>query len=1210
MRSHRSLSTYSRNFSLLLTAVLSFGLIFAFYLHSERALEMVRELRTISYALSDELRQSSADLTRLARSYVATGDPVYKRSYHDILAIREGKQARPAEAVRLDGKRMTLPSAAAPSDTVTGTKIALLDLMRMAGFSDAEFAKLVEAKNNSDTLTATELSAMHLIETSVDYTSSDREKATRMLFDGPYLSAKAAIKKAIDDTYILMDQRTAQLVLQTEKLNEYLRAGFMFIGILFLFLLWRSYRALLTTMGAPLEEIYYSLTQLGGDSASDSFVVQQETETSIKAWIVLAQKKLAKTAAENQEVRAKNLRLTRLYTMLSQCNQAIVRSHSEQELFDIICRDAVVFGGMKMAWIGMQDEQSLEFKAVAHFGEGAHYMAELTISHEPNEQGVLGPISNVLQTGTAYWCQDIAKDQIYAHWHRRSLAAGWQSMAILPLHRHGKTLGSFNLFLDQVDAFDDASCHLLLEIALDISHALNRFELEESRRLSLQMEGLRTYMLERITSASALPEILRDVVLKLELLMPTSICSIVLVDKDGRHLRTGAMPNAPEFFVKAIDGIEIAAGVGSCGNAIATGQRTIAADLSQHPFWVNYTSLTAAAGLGACWSEPIFAANGQVLGAFAIYHRQPGMPQDIHLHLLEMAAHFIAIVVERKQSEESLRKLSQAVEQSSNVIIITDQRARIEYVNAAFLRNSGKALHEVLGKRPILGLPGRSLWSTYKEMFTELKRGQSWQRELSHIDQLGVERIDAIDVSPIRDAAGGITHFLFVEEDITEKKRSEERIQYLAHFDPLTGLVNRSLLEERARLAIAHAARAQQQLAVLLFDLDHFKDINDTLGHSSGDALLVELAKRLTANFRSEDTIARLGGDEFVLILPGIDGSGVEAVLEKLMPVISDTYRIGGHELNVTTSIGIAIYPDDGGDLETLSKNADAAMYRAKREGRNAYRFFTQEMQARSARHLDLVNAMRHALAREQFSLHYQPQLAIASGAVIGAEALLRWQHPALGMIAPSEFIPLAEENGMILEIGEWVIRSAVWQLKAWHERGYRQLRIAVNLSAVQFRHADLPALITRILQAAQLAPEFLELELTESVAMHDPDGAIAIMNNLSARGVRMSIDDFGTGYSSLSYLKKFKVYKLKIDRSFVRDIHTDPEDKAIVSAVIGMAKSLGLTTIAEGVETSEQLDFLRQQGCLEVQGYLFARPMAAEAFEQFMASRRDPQAL
>lgn len=452
----------------------------------------------------------------------------------------------------------------------------------------------------------------------------------------------------------------------------------------------------------------------------------------------------------------------------------------------------------------------------------------------------------------------------------------------------------------------------------------------------------------------------------------------------------------------------------------------------------------------------------------------------------------------------------------------------------------------------------------------------------------------------IRDAQGKATHYLGHLLDITATKQAEDRIQYLANFDALTGLPNRAHLDDHLKYAISVAKRRSGQLALMFLDLDHFKDINDTLGHSVGDSLLIELAKRLFEGLREEDVVSRLGGDEFIVMLPDIDERSAAHVAQKLLDAIGEPYAVDHHDLSVTASIGIALYPGDGGDLESLSQKADTAMYRAKQEGRNGYRFFTAEMQARSARHLQMSNALRHALERNEFSVHYQPQLALRDGRVVGAEALLRWQHPELGQVSPAEFIPVAEDNGFILLIGEWILRQAVTQAKAWLAAGLPPLVIAVNLSAVQFRHPTLPDLVTRILDEAGLPPEYLELELTEGVAMHDPQGAIAVMNNLHERGVRMSIDDFGTGYSSLGYLKKFNVYKLKIDQSFVRDISTDPEDKAIVSAIIQMAKSLGLATIAEGVETEGQLAFLREQGCDEVQGYYYSKPLAAESFATF----------
>lgn len=563
-------------------------------------------------------------------------------------------------------------------------------------------------------------------------------------------------------------------------------------------------------------------------------------------------------------------------------------------------------------------------------------------------------------------------------------------------------------------------------------------------------------------------------------------------------------------------------------------------------------------------------------------------------------------ITERKRSEDALLKLSQAVEQSPSSVVITDLEARIEYANAAYTTITGYTLDEVIGKNPRFLQSGKTPKHLYVEMWDTLTRGETWNGELINRRKDGSEYIESAQISPVRQADGKITHYLGIKENITENKKTAARMDSLAHFDQLTGLPNRVLLNDRSRYAMSLAQRNGEQLVVMFIDLDHFKDINDALGHSVGDMLLMEVSKRIKLLLREEDTVARLGGDEFILILPNTDEEGATYVATKLIEAISTPCQIDGHELITTPSIGIALYPLDGDSFEVLSKNADAAMYQVKQGGRNGFRFYTPEMQAHSSRNLMLANALRHALARNELELHYQPQLSMLDGRVIGAEALLRWRHPELGIVSPGEFIPIAEGGGMIIPIGEWVLRTAARQLKDWMNRGIAPMMMAVNLSSVQFRQTDLVDRVATILDEVGLPNQYLELELTEAVAMGDPQGAVAVMDKLHERGIQMSIDDFGTGYSSLSYLKKFKVYKLKIDQSFVRDITNDPDDKAIVTTIINMASSLGIKTIAEGVETAGQLAFLRLQGCDEAQGYYFSKPLPAEQFEQFINKARN----
>ncbi len=563
----------------------------------------------------------------------------------------------------------------------------------------------------------------------------------------------------------------------------------------------------------------------------------------------------------------------------------------------------------------------------------------------------------------------------------------------------------------------------------------------------------------------------------------------------------------------------------------------------------------------------------------------------------------------RKAAEDKLHLAAAVFEQAREGFVIADRDGRVVTVNQAFCDISGYDASELQGQQTAALGFGIGRRDVRRQVRTALLTSGQWQGEVRTSRKDGSLYTCWAAITQQRDASGATTHFIGILNDITQFREVERNLVRLAHVDTLTDLPNRSLLADRVGQLTSVSRRDHRPFALMFMDLDQFKNINDTLGHSVGDALLGEVARRLEGSLRECDTVARLGGDEFAVLLPGADTAGAELVAAKLLERLAEPCMVQGHELSMTMSIGIANYPSDGDDYEILSRNADTAMYRAKHEGKATWRFFAAGMQQRSARRLQLESALRRALERQELLLHYQPQLAADGISLVGVEALLRWRHPELGMVSPAEFIPLAETSGQIVAIGEWVLRTAVTQLKTWIDAGVSPMVVAVNLSAVQFRHPALPDVVQRALTDAGLPAEYLELELTESV-MANPAAAISMMDALHALGVRLSLDDFGTGYSSLSHLKRFPLHTLKIDQSFVRDIDTDPDDRAIVQAIIQMARALNLQTVAEGVETDAQHQFLRREGCDMVQGYRFCRPIDAAALQTWIAARESEQAI
>lgn len=557
-------------------------------------------------------------------------------------------------------------------------------------------------------------------------------------------------------------------------------------------------------------------------------------------------------------------------------------------------------------------------------------------------------------------------------------------------------------------------------------------------------------------------------------------------------------------------------------------------------------------------------------------------------------------VIKYKQVKEHLGKLSRAIEQSPGVVILINTTGSIEYVNSRFVEISGYAAKEVMG----INLRDLSVQpvEVYQQMWETVTSGGEWRGEFPCKKKNSEHYWELTSISPIRNQKGLITHFLAVRDDVTQRKRDEEKIRYLAYYDALTGLPNRTLFNDRLNLALAHAHRNQQRVAVMFLDLDRFRTINDTLGHTLGDRLLQGVAGRLERCVREGDTVARLGGDDFMLLLPGINQvEEAFKIAERILQSLEPVFKVDDQELHISASIGIALYPNDGENAQTLLKNAGTALSRAKVQGKNNYQSYTATMDVKSLERLMLEQGLRRALEREEFVIHYQPQVDLSFGQIVGIEALVRWQHPHLGLVSPMKFIPLAEETGLIVSLGEWVLRTACSQNKALQDAGFPPLRIAVNLSASHFRQKDLIKTIAKILEETRLDPNYLELELTESTVMESAETTIAMLRRLKEMGVHLSIDDFGTGYSSLSYLKRFPIDTLKIDRSFVRDITTDLDDAEIAKLIIAMAHSLKLKVVAEGVETKEQFEFLRSQQCDEMQGYYFSPPLPVEAFFQLL---------
>ena len=747
-------------------------------------------------------------------------------------------------------------------------------------------------------------------------------------------------------------------------------------------------------------------------------------------------------------------------------------------------------------------------------------------------------------------------------------------------------------------------------------------DITEQHQLQQQNAAERS-LLEMLASGAPLDNIMSEFILLYERIFPGVMGSVLLMDDTGHYLRHGAGPSLPVDYCTAVDnlavqGVAIGPNMGSCGTAAFTGKDVVVSDIATDPRWADFKDLALAHGLRACWSIPIRSTKGQVLGTFANYYGQVCMPSEVELQAARRSAYLLSLAIENHQSSRQIQLDRQAIEEAGRYrqaildsmvdgLVTLDRSGRIHTFNKATCRIMGCSPADAKPSTldELLGTPLARNAAGHLTLLESLDAADSYSDEGTSTEINSRHPSGAL--RPISVSASQIPHadqetFVVTLRDITQQRQDEEEIRRLAFYDPLTGLPNRRLLMDRVRQAMVNSTRLGQHGALMFLDLDHFKLLNDTLGHDVGDELLQQVAYRLRNCVREGDSVARLGGDEFVVLLEGLSGQPEEAatqaevVAHKILDALALPYSLRGHGYNSTPSIGIVVFMQDHETIDDLLKKADVAMYQAKAAGRNTARFFDPVMQAAVTSHAEMAKEIRLGLQRHEFVLHYQVQMD-NQGRCTGAEALVRWNHRVRGLVSPAHFIPLAEETGMILPLGEWVLNSACQQLVEWSKSPTTaQWTLAVNVSASQLAQPEFVCSVSKALKDHGAPAKLLKLELTESMLVNDVEDIIVKMMAIKALGVSFSLDDFGTGYSSLSYLKRLPLSQLKIDQSFVRDVLTDPSDAVIARTVVALGHSLGLTVIAEGVETVEQRNALADMNCDAFQGYYFGRPAPADA--------------
>ncbi|MFZ6750355.1 sensor domain-containing phosphodiesterase [Undibacterium sp. Ren11W] len=721
-------------------------------------------------------------------------------------------------------------------------------------------------------------------------------------------------------------------------------------------------------------------------------------------------------------------------------------------------------------------------------------------------------------------------------------------------------------------------------------------------------------ILEMIAQDKPLVHILEDVCDRMERLLDNgSLCAIILYDADKGSLNLGAAPSLPEEYFQELEKQGKGLHSGSCGEAMASKQLSIVEDIASNPLWGNCRELALSHDLLSCWSLPIKTAFNTILGTIDVYHRTPHTPSKDEQALMIDVSALVALAIDKKNMERSLEESEEryraVVTNLTEGIMVLASQGQILTCNPSAQRILKISDCNAVGRRHryfkrIISEDGATIDIRNDPASLVFRSGHP----IFNLS-IGLELEDhtvvwlLVNVLPINEANSSLTSAVLISfTDTTEVRETQRQLQYIAAHDALTGLPNRHQLSQRLAQALANAQHQQKKIALLFLDLDRFKNVNDTAGHAAGDTLLCDVATRLSSCIRTSDMLARLGGDEFVIVAEEFDSAlHLKDLAERVLARMREPFLIDGNEYHLGTSIGISVYPHDAADGSTLLRCADSAMYLAKESGRNNYQFFTTELNVRAQHRYALEKNLRRALSEQEFLVFYQPKVCLKTSCIVGAEALIRWQMPDVGIIPPDEFIPISEEIGLILPIGRWILEQACLQAKLWRDKFSPDFVISVNISPKQFQDPGLFNFIQQVLNETKLPGQGLQLEITEGLLMGELDLLLPVFNAIKKLGVSISLDDFGTGFSSLSYLQRFPIDNLKIDRSFIRDIPEKQDSVVLTRAIIAMANALGLSVTAEGVEKTEQLRFLTDSGCQEMQGFLFSKPLSANDFENLL---------